>query len=232
MNILRDHKASFSISLVLVMTLLAGCAAKGKGMAQGDDECSAAKSAGAGAILGGLLGSALGGKNGALKGAAAGALVGGLGCMAMNYHTEKVRTAQQVNKQYIEENEKLPPQPAVTSYSLSAPKQVVRGNPVSVNSSITVVDGSSQSVKNVEEKLFITNENGERKQIKTKDAQASMNSGGEYSNSFSFTPPNGVAEGSYRLESEVYVNDQLAKTAQAPIVLALNGNVMTVAFAK
>lgn len=51
-----------------------------------------------------------------------------------------------------------------------------------------------------------------------------MSQGGEYANSFSFTPPTGVAQGNYRLESEVYVNDKLAKTAKAPIVFAYEAN--------
>lgn len=218
------------ISLLLMAAMITGCATQG-GMAKGDDECDAGKSAGAGALIGGLLGAAINGKDGAVKGAAAGALVGGLGCIAMNYRSKKVRDAATVNKEYEKKNQQLPEKPLVTAYSLQAPKQAVRGNPVAVNSSITVVDGRHQAVNSVEEKLYIVNSSGERKQIKSKQAQGSdMSSGGAYSNSFSFTPPAGVAEGSYRLESEVYVNDKLAKTAKAPMVLARDDDgVITVA---
>lgn len=208
------------ISFLLISVMVASCATQG-GVAKGDEECDAAKSAGAGALLGGLLGAAINGKDGAMKGAAAGALVGGLGCIAMNYRSKQVRDAAEVNKEYEKKNQQLPENPLVTAYSLQAPKQAVRGNPVAVNSSITVVDGRNQTVDSVSEKLYIVNSSGERKQIKSKQAQGDeMNSGGAYSNSFSFTPPTGVAEGSYRLESEVYVNDKLAKTAKTPITLA------------
>jgi hypothetical protein len=211
--------------VVLVLTGAITSCANDSGMAGGDTDCSAAKTAGAGALLGGLLGAAIDGKEGAIKGAAAGAIVGGLGCMAMNYHSKQLRSANQVNKEYKEKHNELPDKPMVTSYSISAPKQVVRGNNVSVNSSITVVDGKQQSVDRVEEKLFIVDSDGQRKQIKSKEAKnTGMNQGGEYANSFSFTPPTGVAQGNYRLESEVYVNDKLAKTAKAPIVLAYETN--------
>jgi hypothetical protein len=216
------------VVVLFLISAMIGCAAGG-GMADGDTDCSAARSAGAGALLGGLLGAALGGSDGAVKGAAAGALVGGLGCLAMNYHTKQVRSANQVNKEYEDKNNQLPEKPIVTSYSLSAPKQVVRGNNVSVNSAITVVDGRQQSVERIEEKLFIVDSEGQRKQIKSKDAKnTGMTQGGEYANSFSFTPPTGVAQGNYRLESEVYVNDKLAKTAKAPIVFAYENNGATV----
>jgi len=211
-----------TIVLTLVIAIV-GCAANGRGIAQDGDDCSAAKSAGAGALIGGLLGAAINGRDGAVKGAAAGAVVGGLGCMAMNYHSKQVRSAAQVNKDYQNKHDELPEKPIVTSYSISAPKQVVRGNNVSVNSEITVVDGRKQSVDRVEEKLFIVDSDGQRKQIKSKEARnTGMNQGGEYQNSFSFTPPTGVAQGNYRLESEVYVNDKLAKTAKAPIEIAYN----------
>lgn len=219
-----QHNILKPVSLLLITVMIASCATQG-GMATADEECDAAKSAGAGAFLGGLLGAAIDGKEGALKGAAAGALVGGLGCIAMNYRSKQVRDAAEVNKEYEKKNKQLPENPIVTAYSLQAPKNAVRGNPVSVNSSITVVDGRKQAVDSVSEKLYIVNNSGERKQIKSKQAQDSgMNSGGAYSNSFSFTPPTGVAEGSYRLESEVYVNDKLAKTAKAPIMLSRDEN--------
>lgn len=219
MKMLSRHTFLQAVALLVISAMLASCAHDG-GMAEGDEECDAAKSAGVGALVGGLLGAAVNGKKGALAGAAVGAAAGGFGCLAMNHHTKKVRDAAQVNKEYQQQHKQLPEAPIVTKYSLQAPKQVVRGNPVSVNSAITVVDGRSQSVDKVEEKLYIVNNKGERKQIKSKQAQGDMDSGGEYSNSFTFTPPSGVAEGSYRLESEVYVNDQLSKTAKAPIVLA------------
>jgi len=112
MNILRENKtATLAIVLALITTLIAGCATSGSGMAKGDEDCSTMKSAGAGALLGGLLGAALGGKNNVAKGAAAGALAGGLACFAMNYHSKQVRTAKEVNNEYVTENEKLPPEP-------------------------------------------------------------------------------------------------------------------------
>jgi len=209
------------ITGAVVVSLIAGCAAHGRGFTQDGDDCSAAKSAGAGALIGGLLGAAINGKEGAMKGAAAGAVVGGLGCIAMNYHSKQVRSASQVNKEYKDQHDELPEKPVVTSYSITAPREVVRGNNVSVNSAITVVDGRKQSVDRVEEKLFIVDSEGQRKQIKSKEAKnTGMNQGGEYENTFSFTPPTGVAQGNYRLESEVYVNDKLAKTVRAPIVFA------------
>lgn len=212
------------VAAMMVASMVVGCAANGRGLARGDDECSAVKSAGAGALIGGLLGAAIDGKEGARKGAVAGGLVGGLGCLAMNYRSKQVRSAAQVNKEYQNKHKSLPPAPVVTAYTLQAPKQVVRGNPVSVNSSLTLVDGATENIQQVEERLFIVDAEGKRKQIKSKEAQNTGMNAGEYSNSFSFTPPAGVAQGNYRLESELYVNNKLAKTAKAPMTLAYDAN--------
>src|SRR5688572_15582477 len=97
------HKTLKSISLLLITAMIASCSTQG-GVAQGDEECDAARSAGAGALVGGLLGAAIDGKKGALKGAAAGAVVGGLGCIAMNYRSKQVRDAAEVNKEYEKKN--------------------------------------------------------------------------------------------------------------------------------
>lgn len=207
------------ITVSVLALSMAGCAANRNGMAGGDDECSAAKSAGAGALVGALLGAAIDGKKGAIKGAAAGAVVGGLGCMAMNYRSQKIRSAQQVTDEYKQQNKTLPAEPVVTQYNLKAPKQAVRGNPVSVSSNLTLVDGEYEPVKRVEERLYIVSPDNKRKQIKSKEA-SSMDGGGQYANTFSFTPPEGVAEGKYRIESELYVNERLAKTSATTLMLA------------
>jgi hypothetical protein len=185
------------------------------------DECSALKTGAAGMLIGAALGAAVNGSKGAAQGAAAGAAIGALGCVTMNYKSKKVRTAQQVNNDYMQENSSLPPHPDVVDYSLQAPHQAVRGNNVVVTSSMTLVDGRDEPIRQVEEKLFVVSPDNKRKQIKSKEAQATSE-GGEYSNSFAFTPPSGLAQGSYHLESELYVNDKLAKTASTPIVLASN----------
>lgn len=212
-------------SLVVSVSILSvvGCASNGNGVASTGDgeECSALKSGAVGMLVGAALGAAVNGSKGAAQGAALGGAVGAIGCVSMNYKAKKVRDAQVVNNEYLERNRSLPPEPIVTTYSLHAPHQAVRGKPVNVNSEIVVVDGSSQSVSSVEEKLYIVSSENKRKQIKSKEAQNSnMSSGGEYSNNFAFTPPEGVAQGNYRLESELYVNNKLAKTASAPVVIA------------
>lgn len=222
------------LAVSITIVSMVGCAANGSGVASSGEgeECSALKTGAAGMLVGAALGAAINGKKGAAQGAVLGGAVGALGCMSMNYKAKKVRDAQMVNEEYMERNRSLPPEPMVTAYSLQAPRQAPRGKPVNVTSDITIVDGSDQPVNQVEEKLFIVNAENKRKQIKSKEAQNSgMNTGGEYSNSFSFTPPEGVAQGNYRLESEVYVNNRLAKTASAPVVIAYNNSgVLQLAF--
>jgi hypothetical protein len=127
----------------------------------------------------------------------------------------------------------LAPQTAVDRRDarLKAPKQAVRGNPVSVSSDITLVDGKYEPVKLVEEKLFIVSPDKKRKQIKSKEATG-MDGSGQYANTFSFTPPEGVTEGNYTLESEVYVNERLAKKSSATLTLARDGNGYQLALSK
>lgn len=211
-----------SVASVLVVSML-GCAASNDGSVAssdgGSDECSALKTGAAGMLIGAALGAAVNGSKGAAQGAAAGAAIGAIGCMTMNYKSRKVRTASAVNDEYRREHEQLPASPVVTAYDLNAPRRVVRGSSVEVNSTIAVVDGQYEPVSSMEEKLFIVSPDGKRKQLKTK-APMSLDGGGEYSNSFAFTPPQGAPEGAYTLQSELYVNQKLAEKSATPLQLA------------
>jgi len=218
------NNISRMIIVTVLIAALAGCASDGVGMAGSGSDCDAAKTAGAGALIGALLGAAIGGQHGAEKGALAGAALGGLGCLASNYESKKIRDAQAVNHEYIQYHHALPPEPTVTSYSLQSPRQATRGNNVVVNSTVTLVDGQNEPVNRVEEKLYIISADGKRREIKSKAAQASGSEGGEYTNTFGFTPPSGLSEGNYRLESEVYVNNKFAQKAKAPLMITYNSS--------
>jgi hypothetical protein len=223
-KIVRDTVAA------LVVISVVGCAASGDQTADGgSDECSSLKTGAAGMLIGAALGAAVNGSKGAAQGAVAGAAIGAIGCMTMNYKTKKVRSAEVVNDDYIRDHKQLPATPVVTAYELSAPRSAVRGQAVNVNSAITVVDGQSQPIRSIEEKLYIVSPDGKRKALKTK-APMSLDGGGEYNNSFSFSPPEGAPEGSYKLESELYINEKIADKSSTPMRLAYDANsVMTLA---
>jgi hypothetical protein len=191
--------------------------------ASSSGECSALKTGAAGMLIGAALGAAVNGSKGAAQGAAAGAAIGAIGCMTMNYKSKKVRSAEVVNDEYIRENRQLPAKPVVTTYDISVPRNVVRGNVVNVDSSMTVVDGQYEPINAMEEKLYIVSPDGKRKALKSK-APMDLTGGGEYSNSFSFTPPQGAPEGMYTLESELYINQKLADKTKANMQLAYDGH--------
>ena len=67
MHTLTQQTFLHYVTAAVIIALISGCAANGRGMAQGDDDCSAARSAGAGALVGALLGAAIDGEKCALK---------------------------------------------------------------------------------------------------------------------------------------------------------------------
>lgn len=221
-----------SLLTTAIIASLAGCAANSGGMANASngDECSAVKSGAAGMLIGAALGAAINGQKGATQGAVAGAAIGAVTCISMNVKSQKVRDAQAVNEEYRQRNRNLPEQPVVTAYNLQAPRQAVRGNAVTINSAMTVVDGAAEPASKIEEKLFIVDADGRRNLIKSKTPDG-MNGGGEYANTFTIPHlKDDLKQGNYRLDSELYVNEKLAKTASSQMMIAYDSNgVMQVA---
>jgi hypothetical protein len=204
-----------AVFYVTTAALLGACAAprgpsgSQAGGAADDDPCSIGKSAVAGAVAGALLGALLNGKKGASQGALAGGALGAAACVAINHESRQTKSAAQADADYKKARGTLPTEPAVVSYSPQlAAKSVQRGQPMRVNSSLELVNGSTQAVRKVSEELAIFNPDGT--EFKTGSKPFSANSAGRYENSFEVKLPDGVSQGVYALKTRVYVNGKLS----------------------
>lgn len=233
-----QNKSKKLIALALVTSVVSGCAVPPQ---QGDryrdasntypkavdeDPCSVGQSALAGAAIGALLGGVAKGGKGALKGALAGGALGAVGCLAINANSRQTRTAAQVDQDYIRTHRRLPAEPQVVAYTPSIAGTAQRGQPVRVNSTVELVNGSQNQVTEVREELQVFDQSG--KQFLGGQKPLTNNSGGRFENSFVMTLPPSVSQGTYTMKTTLYVNGKVAATRnlQTQLVMNEHGKIM------
>jgi hypothetical protein len=215
-------KLKKSICAACIFTLFAaGCATPG----QPESESFANSTAGRCAALGAggaVLGALIGGKSGALKGVAAGLAA----CAVVEIASAQTKSAADVDRQYKAANRnQLPPYAKVDAYTtVVTPNGAVKpGEPIKLQSTIRAVSGTQEPVQEVREMLIAYSPNGEefkRGEKKVNDAGGS----GEYTNSFTLTLPQGAPQGTYKLQTQVFVNGKPVSRRDASIQLAqVNG---------
>ncbi|MBI3375498.1 MAG: hypothetical protein HY017_27595 [Betaproteobacteria bacterium] len=217
-----------SVSAAVCLALAAGCASPGGPQGVNDNsssaECSPGIAMGVGALIGGLLSS---GSNRA-RGAAAGAAIGALACLAFNYSSKQVKSAQQVQQEYKAAQGSEPERTTVTKYENSyQPGTVVQsGKPMQVSSYIEVVQGRDNVRPTVEEELVLYHPDGREATKTRKTANAGQGAGG-YSTTFSLTLPAGIPQGQYPLKTAVYLNGTKAldRNATLQVVMTRDGAV-------
>ncbi len=206
--------------------ILSGCAHQPGGQAVGgflmDDNggCNPAAMAFAGALAGALLA----GKNNRNQGAIAGGVIGGLACVAWNYKAKQVRTAEQVNTQYLAINKGvLPSEPRLVKYLVSSvPSAMINsGTPLVLDSTIEVVHGGP--TKPIIEQELIVYHDGKVVSKARKVANAGQGAG-EYSTRFTVNLPKGVPQGSYPVYSTVYLNGVQAQNRSIPVQVVQIGS--------
>lgn len=220
------------IASTLVATLLAGCAVPPQqgGAYRGastpspnavdEDPCSVGQSAAAGAALGALIGGLAKGRQGALKGALAGGAIGAVGCLAINANSRQTRTAAQVDQAYIQAHNRLPADPQVVAYMPTIAGTAQRGQPVQVNSTVELVNGSQNRVTEVREELQVFDQSG--KQFAGKQKPLVNRSGGRFENSFVMTLPESASQGMYTMRTTLYVNGRVMATRNLQTQLVMN----------
>ena len=192
------------------------------------DPCSVGQSAVAGAAVGALLGALVDGKRGAARGAALGGVTAAVGCYAVNVRSRQTKTAAQANNDYVRSRGHLPRDPAVVAYTPSLSTRVAeRGRPFTVNSTVELVDGSSQRVEEVREELVLTDPHGEPIKSGTKQMASTNRGSGRFENSFELTLPPGVSQGVYGVKTNLYVNGRLATSRDLRAQLVWNGSTAT-----
>ena len=227
----RFRRSSIALSVAAVLAL-SGCATPG-GMADTSDrqvsnQCNPL----VGALVGGILGALIGGRNSGGAGAAIGAGVGALACVAVNAATRQTRTAEQVETDYRARNQgTLPAAPEVAGYDVTvAPSDSVKsGSQFQVVSSIEVVQGTQRSVNNVTERITLFRADNPSQELATLEKVATQRSAsGAFENTFTFTLPQGVPQGTYPVQTVVYINGQVAAQKDSRVyVVAIHTGIIT-----
>lgn len=213
--------------VALAVLLLGACATPaGGGRGAGDDPCNPV----VGAVVGGAVGALIGGERHRGRGLAVGAGLGALACMAVNYSSRQTRSAEQVGDDYRRRAGALPPAPVVTAYRTQAARSRARaGEDVTVTSSIEVVPGRDEPLKELREEFVILDPRGvERSRLQKTPAPAGSR-GGAYESSLQFTFPQGVPAGAYRVQSRLFVNGKPAQSSSIDIELAWHGGAAVLA---
>lgn len=221
-----------SVSLVLIVAI-AGCAgpqtSNSTNSASNGDPCNAV----AAAIGGALVGALLAGKHDRAGGALAGGVVASAACLAVNYNSRQVKSAQQVSQEYMQQRGALPERAALVRYDTRFdPSATIKGGGTSnVVSYIEVIPGRDRVQPLVEEEITLYGPDG--KLLKTvRKTPSSTASAGAFQSQFALAMPEGVPQGVYPLHSAIYVNGKVARTSDLRLQIVESERLSVVAAAR
>ncbi|TCM67530.1 hypothetical protein EC844_10844 [Acinetobacter calcoaceticus] len=216
-------KKQLTIAMLSTTLLISGCTSTGGFATASNGGCDTQRTAAVGAIVGAVAGFALSHGNAnssaqnnramALGSLAGGALSAGL-CVMINANTVQKKSAAEVETAYKKSNKGVLPEYArVEQYStVVLPNQTVQAQQnIIVKSDLTVIEGRSEPLSRVQEKLILKDPNGKVIRELVKDVQTSGSSeygSGGFENSFTWKFPANVSKGRYVLDTEVLVNGQ------------------------
>lgn len=223
-----------AIAMLSTAVLVSGCASTGGFATAANGGCDPERTAAMGALIGAAAGFAISHgnanssaqNNGAMAlGAVAGGALSAGACVMINARTLQKKSAAEVEMAYKKANKgALPEYTRVEKYStVILPNQTVQAQQnITVKSDLTVIEGSSEPLKRVQEKLILKDSSGKVMREFVKDVQTSgskeYGSGG-FENSFSWKFPANVSKGRYVLDTEVLVNGN--KVANSSRVITL-----------
>jgi hypothetical protein len=205
----RYAPAKLCLCLGAMTLLLSACASLDRGTAL---KC------GAFALGGAAIGAALDGKKGAGKGAIAGLAA----CAVVEIVSRQTRSKEEVETDYRSANQgKLPSKAEVVAYQTTLnPNPVLkRGDALKVQSTIRVIAGTNEPVREVKEVLVAYAPSGEEFKRGEKKANAAEGSG-EFLNTFTLRLPDGAPEGEYRIDTKLLINGREVSTQPQRIQLA------------
>lgn len=161
------------------------------------------------ALIGGAIGALVYEENRA-RGAAVGAGLGALACAIINATSKQTRPPGEVEREYRAGHQgQLPDQPTISVYdtAFNAAGSVRGGQEARVVSSITVVQGAKDPVREVREVLEVF-EPARTERVMLR-AEKSVEEGarvGGIQNTFTVRLPQGMAAGNYPARTTLYVN--------------------------
>ena len=133
--------------------------------------------------------------------------------LANSYKAEQVRTAKQVEEEYLKKNSQLPERATVTSYrsQVNPGAAVSRGQEVKLVSTIVAVPGRSERNMLVEEEVGIFDSQNEAWGKPVRKAANGGKEAGEFQTSFTIPIRDGWSQGVYTLRRTLYVNGSVAQ---------------------
>lgn len=217
--------AIFMIALLSVaMVAMPASAQQSSNANTTDKPCSTP----AAAIGGALLGALLGGKKHRVAGAAVGGALGAATCVAVNYHSRQVKSAQEVDQEYQRANGgAMPEHASLIRYDshFNPANRIVAGGSTSLDSYIEVARGSDGVEPRVEEAITLVGPDGKTVKSFTKQASQAA-SAGAFETQFALTMPEGVPEGTYEFHTSLLLNGQAVHDSVLPLqVISGNGRV-------
>lgn len=227
---MKKTMAKTTAALLIAPLILVGCATTGNTPGGSGDksassniECNPAVVAGVGAVIGGLLG----GGNNTLKGAAIGGAIGAFACMAINHHSEQVKSAQQVEDEYKAAHRgQVPDQTTVVQYNTAfKPATIQAGTKAEMGSYIEVAKGRNDPNPKLEEEMSLYKPDGSLIKTLRKPVNPQSTAGG-FNNNFQVPMPVGVPEGVYPVKTALYVNGTKVRTNSAKLQVAVETGLM------
>jgi hypothetical protein len=128
--------------------------------------------------------------------------------LANSYRAEQVRTAKQVEEEYLRKNPQLPERATVTTYrsQVNPGGAVSRGQDVKLVSTIVAVPGRADRGVVVEEEVAIFDSQKEAWGNPVRKTANSGKEAGEFQTSFTIPIRDGWSQGVYTLRRTLYVN--------------------------
>jgi hypothetical protein len=169
--------------------------------------------AGLAALIGGAIGAVIH-EDDRTRGAAIGAGLGSLACAIINATTSELKSSKEVEGQYrTAHNGQLPDRALVAVYdtAYNANGSVRGGEPAKIVSSITVVPGANEPVREMREVLEVfEDERSGETMLKAEKSIENPGRGGALQNTFEVKLPERLAAGSYPATTTLFVNGQRA----------------------
>lgn len=219
--------AQKSICIATMVVLMAsGCAAPGGTGSQASSDDTVARCTMLG-LGGAVFGALIVGKNGAVKGAVAGLAA----CAVIEVASRQTKAAAEVEQQYrVTNRNQMPSEAKIDGFTtVVTPNGAVKaGDAIRIDSTVRAISGTSQPVREVKEMLVAYTPDGQefkRGEKRLNDAAGS----GEFVNSFTLKLPAGAPQGTYRLETTVYLNGRPMLKKDASVQVALAGDVPALA---
>ncbi len=146
--------------------------------------------------------------------------------LVIDFTSKQVKSEKEVNKEYLKTNKVLPKKTKITSYKTNiAPGKVIPlGKPASAHSKITIVAGTSNPTNLIQEKIIFFDNDDPTKELRSlvKDVNKKNKKTGAFENTFTFTLPEGMAQGVYKIKTSLIINGTESKPLNNEMQVVLN----------